>query len=388
MEFTFSPEQQHLRKEIRAVFERLMTPEVKAELANGDEMGTAYRAFVRSLGAEGWLGVGWPTEYGGRGFTPVEQSIFFEEAQRAEAPLPLVTLNTVGPTLMQFGSEEQKRQFLPGILRGDVEFAIGYSEPGSGSDLASLRTRAIRDGDNYVINGNKIFTSGVACADYVWLAVRTDPDAPKHKGISILIVPVSSPGLSWSPIHTMPGVTTYASYYNDVRVPASSIVAGENEGWKLIMAQLNFERAFLGAIGALEPLFDATIQWARSAVRDGRRVIEEPWVQAVLARVEANVEAYRLLNQRMAWAMTDGAFSPAEASAVKVFGTELTQEAARMMLQVLGSEGVRKGDGAALHGRLERAYRLAVLNTFGGGANEIQRDIIAMMGLRLPRSPR
>ena len=214
---------------------------------------------MRALGAANLLGVGWPKEYGGRGFTALEQFIFFEEAQRVNAPIPLVTLNTVGPTLAQCGTDEQKQKFLPAILDGTVEFAIGYSEPSAGSDLASLRTTAVRDGDDYVINGQKMFTSGAAYADYIWLAARTDPSVKKHKGISIFIVPTSSPGFSWKPLHTMPGVSTFYTFYDDVRVPASSIVGGENEGWQLITTQLNFERAALGNMGALEPLFEKTL---------------------------------------------------------------------------------------------------------------------------------
>jgi 3-oxocholest-4-en-26-oyl-CoA dehydrogenase alpha subunit len=260
MYLDFTPEQKKLRDEIRAALEAVITPERSAAIADHLEGGPAVRECVQALGAANLLGVGWPKEYGGRGFSAIEQFIFFEEARRVNAPIPLVTLNTVGPTLMVYGTEEQKQKFLPAILDGTVEFAIGYSEPSAGSDLASLRTTAVRDGDDYVINGQKMFTSGAAYADYIWLAVRTDPTAKKHKGISILIVPTSSPGFSWQPLHTMPGISTFYTFYDDVRVPASSIVAGENDGWKLITTQLNFERAALGNMGALEPLFEKTLR--------------------------------------------------------------------------------------------------------------------------------
>ena len=387
MRFALTTEQVELRDEARAVFESVKTEELERERSEGVELGPAYRRTVRRLGELGWLGTGWPKEYGGRGFTPFEQFIVFNEAQRAGVSLPMVTLNTVGPTLMHFGSEEQRAEFLPRILRGEVEFSIGYSEPESGSDLASLRTRAVRDGNDYVINGQKIFTSGAGSSDYIWLAVRTNPDVPKHKGISILIVPTSSPGFSSSPIHTMPGVTTYATYYDDVRIPVSSVVLGENEGWRLITTQLNFERAALGSLGNLVPLVEQVKDWAATTERDGRAVLDDPWVQHTLARVEAEVEAYRLLNLRVAWAGTNGTLRPQDASAVKIYGTELTQEVARVLLQVVGREGIRNEHGP-LAGRLERAYRNAVINTFGGGANEIQRDILATMGLGLPRAPR
>jgi hypothetical protein len=389
MNFDYTPEQKRLRDDIRASLEAVMTPDRIAAVKGNMEGGPGVKECVQALAAANLLGVGWPEEYGGRGFSAIEQHVFFEEAKRLSAPIPFVTLNTVGPTLMRYGTEEQKQRFLPAILAGTVEFAIGYSEPGAGSDLAALRTTAVRDGDEYVINGQKMFTSGAENADYIWLAARTDPTTKKHKGISIFIVPTSSPGFSWQPLETMPGVCTYYTFYDDVRVPATAIVAGENEGWMLITTQLNFERAALGTLGAVEPLFEKTLEWARQTEFDGARVIDQPWVQSILARVEAQVAAYRLLNLRVNAAMSHGGrLGMGEASAVKVFGTELTQQVARQLLEVLGANGLREGDTAPLRGALESAYRIAVINTFGGGANEIQRDIIAMAGLGMPRAPR
>lgn len=392
MHLEYTPEQEQLRAEMRATLERVMTPERLAAIGENIEGGPAVRDTIRALARADLLGVGWPKEYGGRGFSAIEQFIFSEEARRVGAPIPLVTLNTVGPTLMQQGTEEQKRRFLPAILDGSVEFAIGYSEPGAGSDLASIRTTAVRDGPGpdagYVINGQKMFTSGAAYADYIWLAVRTDPNAKKHKGISILIVPTSSPGFSWQPLHTMPGISTFYTFYDNVRVPVSALVGEENQGWQLITTQLNFERAALGNLGALEPLLEKTLRWATDAELDGARVIDQPWVQQALARVEAQVAAYKLINLRVNAAMTQGVLSMGEASAAKVFGTELTQQVARQLLEVLDGNGIRRGDQAPLRGALESAYRQAVINTFGGGANEIQRDIIAMAGLGMPRAPR
>jgi 3-oxocholest-4-en-26-oyl-CoA dehydrogenase alpha subunit len=388
VDLEYTPEQQRLRAEIRATLEQVMTPERVAAVSEHIEGGPAVRDCVRALAAADLLGVGWPKEFGGRGFTAIEQFIFAEEARRANAPVPLVTLNTVGPTLMQCGTEEQKQKFLPAILDGSVEFAIGYSEPGAGSDLASVRTTAVRDGDDYVINGQKMFTSGAAYADYIWLAVRTDPNAKKHKGISILIVPTSSPGFSHKPLHTMPGISTFYTFYDDVRVPSSALVGEENQGWQLITTQLNFERAALGNLAALEPLFERTLDWAVNTELDDGRVIDQPWVQLALARVEAQVGAYKLVNLRINAAMSKGVLNMGEASAAKVFGTELTQQVARELLEVLDGNGIRRGADAPLRGALESAYRQAVINTFGGGANEIQRDIIAMAGLLMPRAPR
>ncbi|OBF89279.1 acyl-CoA dehydrogenase [Mycobacterium sp. 852002-51152_SCH6134967] len=388
MDFDYTPEQERLRAEFRERLEAVMTPERRAAVSGLMEGGAAMTECRGALGEAGLLGVAWPVEYGGRGLTALEQYIFSEEARRAHAPLPMITLNTVGPTLIQYGTEEQKQKFLPAILKGTVDFAIGYSEPGAGSDLASLRTTAVRDGNEFVINGSKMFTSGAEFADYIWLAARTDPEAKKHKGITVFIVPTDSPGFSWKPLHTMPGVSTYYTFYDDVRVPESAIVLGENQGWKLVTNQLNLERAALGNLGALEPLFAKTVEWARTTPLDDGRVIDQPWVQQALARVEAQVAAYRLLNLRVNSNMSSGALGMGEASAAKVFGTELTQQVARELLDVVGQTGTRKGPDAPLKGELESAYRLAVINTFGGGANELQRDIIAMAGLGMPRAPR
>jgi len=388
MDFDYTPEQEALRKDYRERLEAVMTPERREAVAGRMEGGTSVEECRRALGDAGLLGVAWPIEYGGGGLTALEQYIFAEEARRVDAPLPMITLNTVGPTLIQFGTEEQKQKFLPAILKGTVDFAIGYSEPGAGSDLASLRTSAVRDGHDYVINGAKMFTSGAEFADYIWLAVRTDPDAKKHKGITVFMVPTDSPGFSWKPLRTMPGVSTYYTFYDDVCVPASAIVLGENEGWTLITNQLNLERAALGNLGALEPLFGQTLKWAKTTPLDNGFVIDQPWVQQSLARVEAQVAAYRLLNLRVNAAMSSGALGMGEASAAKVFGTELTQQVARELLEVLGPDGTRAGSDAPLRGELEHAYRIAVINTFGGGANELQRDIIAMAGLGMPRAPR
>jgi 3-oxocholest-4-en-26-oyl-CoA dehydrogenase alpha subunit len=392
MYFDLNDSQRAFRDSLRAYFAEKLTPEVRAALGPraGEHMGPPFRDFVKQMGHDGWLGVGWPVEYGGQGRGYVDELIFLDECRRAQAPIPLVTLNTVGPTLMQFGSDEQKDQFLPAILRGEVHFAIGYTEPGSGTDLASLRTRAIRDGDSFVINGQKIFTTGAHDADYIWLAARTDPDAPKHKGITIFIVPTSLPGFSFTPIDLIDGGTTNATYFEDVRVPASAVVGGENNGWRLITTQLNHERVALACSGRLEGLLEETIAWAKEARNGGARVIDDPWVRLVLARVRARTDALRAMNLRMAWAMTVGRLNPAEASVVKVFGTELFVEGYRSLLEVIGRAGTLSpgSPGAALRGDVDEALRSALVLTFGGGVNEIQREIIAVAGLGMPRGAR
>lgn len=388
----YTPEQQTLRKELRAYFGALLTDEVRAQLGHAGEGTDAFRTIVARIGADGWLGIGWPTEYGGQGRSALDQFIFFDEVQRAGAPFPFVTINTVGPTIMRFGSEEQKERFLPGILKGELNFAIGYTEPDAGTDLASLRTRAVRDGDEYVVNGNKVFTSGANQADYIWLACRTNPEAPKHKGISILLVPTSAAGFSCTPIVTVGDNVTTATYYADVRVPVANRVGEENEGWRMITTQLNHERVGLAAAGGLaHRLWEDTVRWAAETdAGDGGRMIDLPWVQMDLARTHARLEAMKLLNWRMAAAVGQGTLEPADSSAVKVYGTECMVEVYRLLLGIVGPVGyLRAGAaGAALRGDLERAARSAQINTFGGGVNDVQREIVAAAGLGMARQPR
>jgi alkylation response protein AidB-like acyl-CoA dehydrogenase len=388
---TYTPEQDKLRAELREYFADLMTPERRTGLTRtggdyGD--GVAYREVVRQLGADGWLTLSWPAEYGGREASVTDQLIFTDEAAVAGVPVPFLTINTVGPTIMRFGTYEQKAFYLPKIAAGEVHFSIGYSEPEAGTDLARLRTTAVRDGDDYVINGQKMWTSLIGYADYVWLACRTDQDAPRHKGLSIIIVPTSSPGFSWTPVPTVAGVSTSATYYSDVRVPVANLVGEQNQGWPLITNQLNHERVALTSAAPMQNALRGVRDWAaRTPAAGGSRVIDAEWVQAHLARVHAKTEVLKLLNWQIAARLDAGqALGPAAASATKIYGTELTIEACRLLMEVLGpSATVRAGSpGALLAGRIERMHRSALILTFGGGTNEIQRDMIAMLALGLP----
>ena len=399
MHLAYTPEQERLRQQLREYFAGLMTPELRRGLAEtggdyGD--GQAYRAIVRQLGRDGWLALGWPAEYGGRDGSMLDQLIFTDEAAIAGVPVPFLTINTVGPTIMRYGTAEQKARYLPRIAAGEIHFSIGYSEPEAGTDLAALRTRAVRDGDSYVINGQKMWTSLIQYADYVWLACRTDPDAPRHRGLSILIVPTDAPGFSWTPVRTVAGPTTSATYYSDVRVPASALVGEENQGWPLITNQLNHERVALTSSAPVRSALREVCDWAAATkLASGQRVIDQEWVQLNLARVHAKAEFLKLVNWRIAAeadAAADGAtgsghgLGPAAASATKVFGTEFATEAYRLLMEVLGANAhVREGSaGAVLSGRIERMHRAALILTFGGGTNEVQRDIIAAAGLGLP----
>jgi alkylation response protein AidB-like acyl-CoA dehydrogenase len=378
-------EQQDLKDELRAYFARL----VEVVEAEGDDQST-YLRYIRQMGTDGWLGLGWPEEFGGRGRGPIDQMVFVEESHWAGVPLPLLTLNSVGPTIMALGTDEQKERLLPGILRGEVHFSIGYTEPSAGTDLASLRTRAIRDGDEYVINGEKIFTSAIQYADYVWLAVRTDPEASNHKALSVFIVPVDTPGFHWTPLRTIAGDITSSTFYDDVRVPVENLVGAENQGWKIITNQLNHERvAICPASGLMRSLTDVR-KWAQEqTLADGRKVIDQEWVRVTLARVHAKVEVLKLFNWKVACGAAQG-LTPADASATKVYGTELALEVYRLLTDVVGQAGYLTAGsaGAILEGRLERQARGQTIFTFGGGTNEVQRDIVAMVGLGMPRSPR
>jgi alkylation response protein AidB-like acyl-CoA dehydrogenase len=393
MHLAYTPEQERLRQQLREYFAGLMTPGLRRGLAEtggdyGD--GQAYRAIVRQLGRDGWLALGWPAEYGGRDGSMLDQLIFTDEAATAGVPVPFLTLNTVGPTIMRFGTAEQKARYLPRIAAGEIHFSIGYSEPEAGTDLAALRTRAVRDGDGYVINGQKMWTSLIQYADYVWLACRTDPGAPRHKGLSILIVPTDSGGFSWTPVRTVAGTTTSATYYSDVRVPASALVGEENRGWPLITNQLNHERVALTSSAPVRNALREVTEWARDTkLASGGRVIDAEWVQVNLARVHAKAEFLKLMNWRIAAQAGDGP-GMAGASATKVFGTEFATEAYRLLMEVLGANALVKDGsaGAILAGRIERMHRSALILTFGGGTNEVQRDLIAAAALALPVSRR
>lgn len=392
MRLAYSAEHEALRRELREYFQKLLTPEIVEEIARGEGTGPTARRIARQMGADGWLGIGWPKEYGGRGMTPIEQFIFFDESMRARAPVPLLTVNSVAPTIMQFGSAEQKAFFLPRILKGEIQFAIGYTEPEAGTDLAALKTRAVREGDFFAINGQKVFTSLASDADYIWLAVRTDPEKPKHQGISMLIVPTDTPGYRCVPLKNMGNLATFQTFYDDVRVPVGNLVGKLNGGWKLIINQLNHERVTLCSSGVVEGPYEEVLRWAKqTTLADGRRVIDQQWVQLNLARIHARIEFLRLMNFKIAWgAEQHQPLNPAHASTLKVFGTEFYIEAYRLMMEILGpTAALRPGSPeAALNGRIGSFARAMHILTFGGGTNEMQRDLIALFGLGMPVQPR
>ncbi len=384
MRLELSEAQRELKTRLRAYFAQLV-----AEMAH-DGGRPDYVATIRRMGDDGWLGLGWPVEYGGQGRGPVDQMIFVEESHWAGVALPLLTLGAVGPAIMQLGTPEQKARILPGILRGELHFSIGYTEPSAGTDLASLRTRAERDGDEWVITGEKLYTSAIQYADFVWLAARTDPEAPKHRGLSVFLVPTDAAGFSWTPLRTMAGEFTSATYYDDVRVPAANLVGVENGGWAIMTNQLNLERVAISPASGILRAIEEVRGWAAAHhLPDGHRVIDQEWVQVALARLWARAEALKLFNWKLAWAADKG-LQPADASATKVYGSEFALEAYRILSDVVGQSAylVDGSPGAVIEGRLEREVRAHTIFTFGGGTNEIQRDLIAWLGLGLPRASR
>ncbi|MFD7077222.1 acyl-CoA dehydrogenase [Nocardioides sp. NPDC059952] len=379
--------QRSLKAEVRAYFASLAHEEPADPGPEGswDRHGPTYQKLIKQLGDDGWMGVGWPKEYGGHGLGEVEQTIFANEAQYADVHLPSVTLQTVGPTLIRYGSTKQKDLFLNRILAGEVHFAIGYSEPEAGTDLASLRTTARLDGDHYVVNGQKLWTTGGHAADYIWLACRTDPDAPKHKGISILIVDTSDPGFSWTPIITADGSHhVNATYFNDVRVPVDMLVGEENKGWKLITTQLNHERVMLGPAGRIEGLRDRVLRWATA-----QGIADSPDVRAQIGKTTAVFRVNELLNWEVARAAESGEIEVADASSSKVFAADQVQHLLADLIALVHRHG-DPGDPVtrSLLDYLDAQAKRNLVLTFGGGVQEVQRELIAMFGLEMPRVPR
>jgi alkylation response protein AidB-like acyl-CoA dehydrogenase len=391
MEFALTPEQEQFVKDFQNYLRAHMNAELKEELDKelAPSESPICMEFIRQMGKDGWLGVGWPKEYGGQGRSPIEQHLFFEIAHYERAPLPVLPLNTVGPALMRYGSEEQKNEFLPRILRGEMEISIGYTESEAGTDLASLKTTAIRDGDYYIINGAKVFTSLAHTSDYIWLAARTDPKAiKKHHGISVFLIPMNTPGITIRPLYTMPGERNNYTFYDNVKVPKSCLVGEENKGWKYITTQLDFERIMLSPSSPMRRNIEDTIQWAKENKVDGTPVIEHHGVKTQFAELLMEVEVLKMLNYQVAWLITNGVVPYAEASMVKVFGSELYQRVNGTLLQIMGQYGQLQAQSkwAPLRGRVEKAFRSDIVFIFGGGAIEVQKNIIAMAGLGMPRS--
>ena len=394
MNTEFSVEQRALRDEFRAYMRAIMTDELKAELLLSTEGGgPLWRQAMRQMGRDGWIGLGWPKEWGGRGYGPIEQYIFIEEVTRAGLPFPYLTTESIGPAIAEFGSERLKQEILPGILAGEIVVGIGYSEPHAGTDMAALKTKAVREGDTFVISGQKVYTSLAHFADYIFIAVRTgDPETmPRHKGISILMMPTSAEGFSHTPIHTVADGETNTTYYDNVRVPADHLIGPENGGWGVVVSQLNRERLTLMNPGTANLMYQNVLEHAQNTVdAAGIGLIDQPRVKRTLASIYTQLRALQLACRKQAWALHNNALDVADASAIKVYGYEAFLECYRAMLEVLGPHGSMKrgSHGALIQGQLELIYRAVPVYGFAGGTNEIQRDLISQFGLGLPRAKR
>jgi alkylation response protein AidB-like acyl-CoA dehydrogenase len=389
MDTRYSAEQRELRLELRNYFRKIMTPDVVAEVV-GKEGGPRFREIIEKLGEDGILTLGWPKEYGGKEYTTLEQLILFEEAWSAHTPFPLITINTVGPAIMQFGTDEQKAFFLPKIAAGQCIFSVGYTEAGSGTDLASLKLPAEPDGDGYVVNGNKLFTSSGQDCDYVWLAARTDKGVKRPSdGITIFIVDAKDPGYSFAPIRTVGDIETSMTYYDNIHVPANRILGGLNGGWRVITSQLNHERVTLASmtvIGAKQ--FRRIVSLLDEKSKEGKGPLNDPLVRAKIGEAYARLEAIEVLNLRTAKQIEDDNLDVALASGVKFQNTLELIEVLRSLLDLVGEDALVRypSEGAIFHGDLERDYRSGQVNTVGGGVMEVMRCMVASFGLKMPNT--
>ena len=389
MDFRFTPEQEQFREHVRAFIRDEVPAEMIAEIQGAADgaASEAGREFKLLLGQKGLLGISWPKEYGGGGKPLLYQFILTEELGYHGLPYGGLSLTSVGPTLFRAGTEEQRQQYLGGILNGEFEFALGYSEPSAGTDLGSLQTRAVADGDDYVINGQKIYTSAAHYSTHIWLAARTDANEPKHRGVSLMIVPLDSPGITIRPLWTMGDGRTNEVFFEDVRVPRENLVGEENRGFYVVAMALDYERAAVAPISPLKRSLDELTQFARDTSRNGTALSEDPVVRRKLAELAVEVDVLRLFSYRNAWMIENELVPTKEASIAKVWSSELAQRMAAVALEIMGPRGqLKRGSRwAYLQGRFERMYRQTPLMRFGAGTNEIQRNIIAQRGLGLPR---
>jgi alkylation response protein AidB-like acyl-CoA dehydrogenase len=393
MEFRDTAEEATFRAEVRAF--------VDQELPTGlrqiePEWGTFNTSRARgldpallrdwrlTLAKRGWIAPHWPKEYGGAGLDIGRQFIFNEEMALHRAPAGGgIGTGWAGPTIMAYGNDEQKQRFLPNILSGNETWCQGFSEPGAGSDLAALQTRALRDGDDFVINGQKIWTSGAHHSQWMILLARTDPDAPKHKGISYFLLDMKTPGIQLQPLINMLDDYSFNQvYFDNVRVPAANIVGEENRGWYVGATTLDFERSSIASSTALSLIVRDLVGWLRA---ENRRL--KPTDRLALAERQVEAEIGRLLSYQVISMQKRGLIPNKEASVAKLYNGELDQRIAATAMQLLGAAGMLSGrdDGAPLHGRVPRHYMAASATTIGGGTSEIQRGIIATRGLGLPR---
>ncbi len=384
MDFRFSEKEEALRKEVVEFLDRELTDEV-VRTARMGVGGAAFRQFYLKLGAKGWLAPHWPREYGGLGASFMERVIITGELAYRWGPVGIVGVGMAGPTILLYGSEEQKKNYLPRIARGEIEFSLGYSEKIAGSDLAALETSAVEDGDDYVVNGHKIFNMFAHYADYHWLGARTDPAAPKHKGVSLFIVDLKSPGIT---VREMPGVSGMRInevFYDNVRVPKKNLVGEKNRGFYHIATALDFERFY--EMDANKSLLDSIVKHVKQAEADGHPLAADPLVRQKLADLAIEVEVGQLLAHRVAWMLNKGTVPNYESAMIKLFGTEQMRKMAAVGMEIMGLYGqLRMGEAAApVDGLVEYWYLDTLHHTVARGSSEIMRTVMAQRGLGLPR---
>jgi len=388
MDFRLSVEDEQFRGEVRRFVEANWSGDEAGFEASSLEVYQAQRRFQSKLAAQGWLTLAWPKEYGGMSASHIRQMVFQEEVGRVGAPASNGGINLVGPCLMVHGTEAQKRQFLPPIAHGEAYWCQGFSEPGSGSDLASLQMRAVRDGDDFVLNGQKIWTSGAQFADWIHVLARTDPDAPKHRGITYFMAEMNSPGISFRPIEQINGRSGFnETFFDNVRVPASQVIGEVNRGWYAATTTLDFERSGIGFVVGAERTVRRLVDFARETSIGGAPLKDHPGVREKLGELQIEAQIARWLAYRVAWMQGQGLIPNYQSSMSKVFGTELNQRVAAAGVNLLGLYGSLRPDSAwaPLQGQLEDMYLSTVSFTIAAGSSEIQRNIIATRGLGLPR---
>ena len=392
MEFRFTPEQEVLRQQLREFFKQELPDDrqLSEDEVGSEEEWQFLRQFQKKLASRGWLVPHWPKQYGGADLGIMEQVIMREETAYHRAPLlDIFGVNMLGPVLMMFGSEEQKREYLPGIASAEVTWCQGYSEPEAGSDLASLQTRAVRDGDDYVINGQKIWTTNAHRAEWMFMLARTDPEAPKHKGISFLIAPMNSPGITVQPLINMTDRHGFNEvFFEDVRVPAKGLVGEENRGWYVGAALLDFERSSIGNAAASRRSLDELVRYCREESGNGKPLIGEAIVRNRLAEIAIETEMARFLSYRVASIQARGEVPNMEASVAKVYNSELSQRLAGTGVEIMGLYGQVRPESkkwARLRGEFTMSYMMTLGISIAGGTSEIMRNIIAQRGLGLPR---
>jgi alkylation response protein AidB-like acyl-CoA dehydrogenase len=395
LDYQFTQEQEALRKEVRDWLRKAIPPRwIELGVAlweENDEIWAIARDFERKLASKGWLAPGYPSRYGGIDATSMEQAILSEEKAYARAPAMLsdvLAAGWVGPTILLFGTEEQKEKYVGGIGRGELVFCLGYSEPEAGSDLAAVQTLAVEDGDHYILNGQKIFTSLAHRADYCWLAARTDRDAPKHKGISMFIIDMKTPGITVSPLVNMLGFHEFNEVFLDnVRVPKENMVGEKNRGWYTLAAALNFERSVVYIPAANRRFIEDLVSYARKTSWDGEVLADNPLVRHKLAQMAVENEVCRLLCYNVVWMQTRGMIPIYQTSASYLHTAELTRRLAQTGMEILGLYGQldKSSEWAPMKGAIKSLCLGALGLGIGGGTSEIQRNIIATMGLGLPR---